>query len=326
MLQGDGLTTVLDTNDFGCWEAAVATTLGHHRSERLGPREPFQARFRAGRIGGYQVLHIQGRGRLRLSREQRENSVLWLPLRGMTRERVNGQPWLAEPGTALLLHPGDVLEGETSEELEGVSILIPPPLHGRPERLGSPLLAAGPLELEVVACARALATAAAEPSPGAAQAADPFTEALRAWTEAQARPDRRERITASRRRDSVARARDWMAPRLGERFGVVELSQAVGLSPRQLQYNFLLELGRSPMAEAKRLRLLRLRTLLLDPDQDQRRVAELMAAAGLIASGETSAAYRRWCGESPRHTRLRRRSPDPTAHLHAPPPCVNAFG
>jgi hypothetical protein len=60
------------------------------------------------------------------------------------------------------------------------------------------------------------------------------------------------------------------------------------------------------MAEAKRLRLQRLRSLLLDPSHDQRRVTDQMVAAGLIASGVTSADYRNWCGESPRQTRLRR--------------------
>ena len=97
-----------------------------------------------------------------------------------------------------------------------------------------------------------------------------------------------------------------MAARLPERFSLEDLSQAVGVSPRQLQYSFQEERGRSPLAEAKRLRLQRLRSLLLDPSHDQRRVTELMTAAGLIASGVTSADYRHWCGESPGQTRLRR--------------------
>jgi transcriptional regulator GlxA family with amidase domain len=99
-----------------------------------------------------------------------------------------------------------------------------------------------------------------------------------------------------------------MVPRLSGRFSLLELSAALQVSPRQLQYSFQEELGRSPMAEAKRLRLQRLRRLLLDPEHSAASVAELMAAAGLIASGVTSADYRRWCGESPRRTRLRRRA------------------
>lgn len=305
-LDGPGLVTVLNTEDFGCWEASVATTLGHHRSELLSPSLPFQAHFRLGRVGPFSVLHLRGRGRLRLCREQREQSVLWLPLRGITAERINGQSWLAEPGTGLLFQPGDVMEGETSETIEGLSVLIPPGLHRRPSRPGSPLLAAGPLHQRILASARALAAAAALQFAGAERAADQLTEVLREWSDRQEQPIRRERITARRRRDTVESARQWMAARLPERFSLEDLSQAVGVSRRQLQYSFLEEQGRSPMAEAKRLRLHRLRSLLLDPSQDQRRVTELMVAAGLIASGVTSAAYRDWCGESPSQTRLRR--------------------
>jgi transcriptional regulator GlxA family with amidase domain len=104
----------------------------------------------------------------------------------------------------------------------------------------------------------------------------------------------------------VQQAREWMAARLSQRFTVGELGRALAASPRQLQVSFLQEMGRTPMAEAKRLRLQRLRGLLIDPGQDQRSIAELMAASGLMASGVTSADYRRWCGESPRRTRQRR--------------------
>jgi AraC-like DNA-binding protein len=297
---------VLQTDDFGAWEAAVASTLGHHRSALLSPTTAFQVHFRLGRVGAFSVLHLQGRGRLRLNREQREQSVLWLPLRGITEERINGQTWQAEPGTGLLFQPGDAMEGETSETMEGLSILIPPGLHRRPSRPGSPLLATGPLHQRILASARALAAAAALQLAGAEHAADQLTEALREWMDRQDQPFRRERITARRRRDMVETARQWMASRLQDRFSLQDLSQAVGVSPRQLQYSFLAERGRSPMAEAKRLRLQRLRTLLLDPSQDQRRGGELMTAAGLIASGVTSADYRNWCGESPSQTRLRR--------------------
>lgn len=316
-LQGAGLATVLRTDDFGCWEASVASTLGHHRSERLEPARPFQAHFRMGRLGAFTVLHLQGRGRLRLIREQCEQSVLWLPLRGISEERINGQLWQAEPGSGLLFHPGDALEGQTSEQLEGLSILIPPSLHRPPSRPCSPLLAAGPLHQRILARARALAVAAASRPAGAEHAADQLAEALRQWAESQEQPPRRERITALRRRDTVASAQQWMRARLADRFTVVELGRAVGVSPRQLQVGFQEEIGRSPMAEAKRLRLQRLRSLLLDPEQDQRSVAELMTAAGLIASGVTSADYRNCWGESPRQTRQRSRGADREEAVHS---------
>jgi AraC-like DNA-binding protein len=297
---------VLHTRDFGCWQAAVAKILGQHRSELLSASNQFQAHFRVGRVGSYSVLHLQGRGRLRLNREQREHSVLWLPLRGITAERINGQSWLAEPGTGLLFQPGDAMEGETSETLAGLSILIPAELHRQPSRPVSPLLAAGPLHQRILASARALAVAAALQFAGAEIAADQLTQVLREWTERQEQPLRRERITARRRRETVESARQWLATRLPERFSLQDLSRALTVSPRQLQYHFQQELGHSPMAEAKRLRLHRLRGLLLDRERDNCSVAELMVASGLIASGVTSADYRRHFGESPRQTRNHR--------------------
>ncbi|MFM9047024.1 MAG: helix-turn-helix domain-containing protein [Cyanobium sp.] len=297
---------MLHTDDFGCWDAALATTLGHHRSVLLDARQPFEAHFRMGWLGPYGVMHLRGRGRLRLLREQCGHSVLWLPLRGLGEERINGSPWLAEPGNGLLFQPGDGMQGDTSEEIEGVSILIPGVLDPRPQHSGSPLLAEGPLVQRVLSCARQLATAAAQRPAGAEHAIDQFNDALGAWRDGQVEPPPRERITARRRREQVQQAREWMAARLSQRFTVAELGCALAVSPRQLQLSFLQELGRTPMAEAKRLRLQRLRRLLLDPGQDQRSIAELMAACSLIASGVTSADYRRWCGESPRRTRQRR--------------------
>jgi AraC-like DNA-binding protein len=309
-LSGEGLALDLDTEDFSCWEAAVATTLGHHRSELVSADEPFHARFRIGQLGGYGVLHLWGRGRLRLSREQHRHSVLWLPMRGMTQETINGEPWLAEPGTGLLFVPGDGMVGDTSQELEGLSILIPKELAQLPGRFGQRLLAQGPLEQAILASARQLAAAAAGQPLGAAHAADQLTDALQAWRIWHEQPPSQERLTSRRRRDTIQQARQWMATRLGDRFELAELSDAVGVSPRQLQYSFLQELGRSPMAEAKRLRVQSLRSLLLDPSQNHRSIAELMAASGLIASGVTSADYRHWCGESPRQTRLKRQLHD----------------
>jgi AraC-like DNA-binding protein len=229
--------------------------------------------------------------------------VLWLPLQGLTQERINGVDWLAEPGTALLFQPGDAMEGETGEAIEGVSILLPeasPLPHRNP---GAPLLAAGPMPQRVLACARQLALAAARRPAGAEHAADQLMEALRQWMAWEGQPSPRERITARRRRETVEEACRWMDARLEQRFGVEELSAALAVSTRQLQYTFQQELGRTPMGQAKLLRLRRLRALLQDRDQDRRSIAELMAAAGLVASGVTSADYRGWCGESPSRTR-----------------------
>ena len=294
---------MLDTHDFGCWEAGLAKILGHHSSELLNRSESFGTRIRSGQLGDCTLAHIQGCGRLRLKREQCHQSVLWLPLRGMTTERINGREWLAEPGDGLLFRPGDAMEGETSEEIEGISILLP--AHWIPEvsRPIPHLLAAGAHSQAVLRQARHLAAAIAQQPEGAIHAADQLREMLQVWIDEWLQPQRRERFTSRRRRSTVNEARQWMAERLQERFSVVECSQAVAVSPRQLQYNFQQELGHSPMAEAKRMRLQRLRGLLLDRERDSCSVAELMTASGLIASGVTSADYRLHFGESPRQTR-----------------------
>ncbi|MFN7678930.1 MAG: helix-turn-helix domain-containing protein [Cyanobacteriota bacterium] len=310
-LQDEGFVTLLDTEDFDCWQAAVGSTLGHHRSELLSPKRPFQAHFRRADIGGYTVVHLRGRGRLRMVRHQPQGSVLWLPLRGIMRECVNGVPWVAEPGTGLLFHSGDAMVGDTSQELEGLSILIPEGLHRRPAGPCTPLLSEGPLQQRILTCARWMVHAAVERTPGGDHAADALTDALRAWTLWWEQPPNRERITARRRRAMVQLAREWMATRLQDRFSVLDLSEAMEVSPRQLHYSFLQELGHSPMAEAKRLRLRRLQSLLLDPDQNPRGIAALMVASGLAASGMTSADYRHWSGESPRQTRQRQPCPIP---------------
>ncbi|MEB3361247.1 MAG: hypothetical protein VKI42_03870, partial [Synechococcaceae cyanobacterium] len=159
-LKGNGLTTVLDTDDYSCWEAAVSTSLGHHRSELLSRQGAFKACLRVAQIGACQILHIQGRGRLRLNREQGQRRVLWLPLRGISQERINGCDVLAEPGTALLFHPGDAMEGETSEKLEGLSILLPDRLPELPQ-LNAPVeqvrrLSQGPRQQRILRSARHL--------------------------------------------------------------------------------------------------------------------------------------------------------------------------
>ena len=307
-LQAPGLVPLLETDDYGCWDAAVAHSLGHHRSRLLSHSSSFKARFRLGQIEELQLIHLRGSGRLELVREQCDHAVLWMPIQGMTEEIVNGTAWLAEPGSALLFLPGDHMHGHTSDELEGISVLIPmralPGLDGS----ASPLIQAGPIHQHVLGAARELAMAAAQRPGGARWAADHLLHSLAQWAISVSDAAPRERITAVRRRALVGQAREWMEARLTERFSVIELSRALEVSVRNLQYSFQTELGCTPMAEAKRLRLRRLRQLLQAPELASSSIAELMEASGLLACGVTAADYRQWCGESPRHTRMRSRA------------------
>ena len=94
-----------------------------------------------------------------------------------------------------------------------------------------------------------------------------------------------------------------MEQHLAKRFSVVELSATLSVSVRTLQVSFKDELGCSPLAELKRMRLSQLRRLLLNPDWSDRSVAELMQEAGLLACGVTSADYQNCYGELPSRTR-----------------------
>ena len=206
-LHGAGLATVLETHDFGCWEAAVTNILGHHSSELLTRSESFRTRIRSGQLGDCTLVHIQGRGRLRLKREQCHQSVLWLPLRGMTTERINGREWLAEPGDGLLFRPGDAMEGETSKEIEGISIFLPS--HWLPEASIPipPLLAASAHSQAVLRQARHVGAAIAQQPEGAFHAAEQLRESLQVWFDEWLQPQRRERFTSRRRRSTVNEAR-----------------------------------------------------------------------------------------------------------------------
>ncbi len=206
---------------------------------------------------------------------------------------------------AMLFRPGDAMRALTSEASTGLSILVPESClrDGAPH---SPLLDQGPVDRRLIAAGLQLAWAAAWQPEGSEHAAAALVEALHRWSHPPDPHQHRERLTASRRRQTVADACGWMEAHLSCRFSLEELSRALGLSARALQCGFREQLGRTPMAEAKRRRLRRLRQRLQEADHDHRSVAELMRATGLLACGVTAAEYGRCWGESPRRTRQRR--------------------
>jgi len=282
----------------------VGSNLGEHSSDLVGPASAFSARMRFHSAGELSLLHIQGTGAIRLDRVQSQaQAVLWIPLQGVSHEVVNGEALTAEPGMAMLLRPGDRLIGHTSHQIEGLSVLLPA------ERIqaGLPtLLHRGAADQTLIGAARRFAEAlACAAEAGADAAAAAVGDALESWQLAMdaLQGGQPERITAIRRRQYVSDSCLWMAHHLEQPFEISVLAQAVGVSVRTLQYAFLQELGCTPMAEAKRMRLHRLRNLLQDPEQHTRSVAELMAASGLLVCGATAGDYRRRFGESPRQTR-----------------------
>lgn len=192
--------------------------------------------------------------------------------------------------------------GRTSESIRGVSILVPEAcLPTDAPRSASPLLHQGTAAQRLMAAAWRLAATAAHPPSGAAAAAETFADALQQWGWPSDPGDLG--ISAERRRGTVVETCRWMERHLAERFCVSELSRVTHVSVRTLQYSFQQELGCTPMAQAKRLRLRQLRRLLQMPDLATRGIGELMEACGLLACGVTAADYRQWCGETPRRTR-----------------------
>lgn len=304
LTEASGFQTLLCSDDFGAWQTVVSSTLGHHHSRLQSGSHSFSARIGCAVVDEYPVLSIQGTGRLDLLREQCADAVLWLPQEGLMQETINGVEVLAEPGTALLFRPGDVMHGLSADLVRGVSILIPP--HQLSQlQLASPLLREGLAQQQLISAAHDLVAAAAMGKPDASCAAERFADALAQDLRPPDLQDKRERVTATRRRSLVVEACIWMQERLAERFSVVELSEALDVSVRTVQNSFQTELGCSPMAELKRLRLRQLRTQLLDPELDSLSISALMNQAGLLACGVTAADYERWCGELPRRTRRR---------------------
>lgn len=296
-----GYQPLLSSSDFGEWEAAVTGSLGHHRSRLLRPADPFEATINTANVAGFQLLHLKGQGTFELQREQCGFGVLWLPIQGWTTEHINGVPYAVEPGDALLFRPGDAMVGQTSASIEGISILIPP--HLLRERSGDQRqLSRGISSRSLIQAALGLAHTAGAAEQGADLAAAALEDSLMHWQSADApAPSLRSQQRARLIDEAVA----WIQAHRHEAFSTQQLSAAMGVSIRSLQYNFVAETGFTPMAYAKRLRLQRLRALLLDPDQRASAIAACMQRAGLLACGSTAADYRRWCGESPRQTRRR---------------------
>jgi AraC-like DNA-binding protein len=304
------LQEVLRSSDFSEWEAVTRSVLGHHRSLLLGPASTFSARYRLSEAGPLQTLHIQGSGELELEREQCGCAVLWIPLRGISEERVNGHRLEIGPGNVLLIRPGDQLLGRTAPHLEGLSVLLPDTIHsklathnGGNARHGL-LLGTEAEQQRLTSAAIELLKAVQRQDRCRAMAA----QALLEHVEILSAPSKSRQLLGERRRwQLVVEASRWMEARLQQPFGIAEIAGALACPPRTLQDAFARELGRSPLAQARLLRLRALRRCLQDQRHDGETIASLMGRCGLLACGATARAYAACFGELPRATRARRR-------------------
>lgn len=310
---------MLQTRHFDEWEHHLAQTLGHHRSTLLTPEVPFASRLEVREAGGATVVAIEGRSALRLERSQPEGlAVLWLPRQGWVAERVNGEPLVAEPGSAMLCLPGDRLCGDTSLRLRGLSILLPM------ERLGgaSAWSACRDRHLErgreVVALIETAFDLVGSLRGGVGDprfACAALVEQLLYWRDLRlAEAESGPRVDAVDRRRLIRRARDWIDAHRSEPFRVSELAAALYVAPRTLQLAFRDELGHPPLVEARRLRFRALRQALLAPAPPPRSLELLFAGHGLPCTPLCRRQYTEWCGETPEESRARGLGP-PAADL-----------
>jgi AraC-like DNA-binding protein len=305
-------TSILETQHFEAWQLHLSQAIGHHRSTFLTPEIPFASRLEITRAGAVAVVSIQGQSSVRLHRTQPpDQGVLWLPQTGWVAEQVNGSPLLAEPGTAMLCLPGDDLLGDTSLQLRGVSILLPAALLGDPGSWCSCQrrhLHQGPEELALIQMARDLVglLRRAGADPGFAVTA--LADQILYWRDIGLHSARDWMRPVDRRR-LIARSREWIEAHLATPFRVTDLAAALHVSARSLQMAYREELGRPPMEEARRLRFLALRRLLLLPPAAHPSLEELFHRCGLASSSLIRRRYHQWCGETAEQTRTRASGP-----------------
>lgn len=309
-------TTQLHSRCFEEWEQHLRMTLGHHRSTLLTPEVPFASRMQVMEAGDGAVVAIEGCSAVRLKRSQpEERVVLWLPRQGWVAERVNGEPVVAEPGSAMLCLPGDELCGDTSLRVQGFSILLPFDQLGDPQswtrcrerhlERGREVVALIETALDLVATLR---SERGDPRFAFAALVDQllFWRDLRLLEEpAGPLGDASLLVDALDRRRLIQQARDWIEAHRAEPFRVTDLAAALYVAPRTLQIAFREELGHPPLVEARRLRFRALRQALLNPRAPRRCLEALFESLGLPDSYLTRRQYRQWCGETPDETRAR---------------------
>jgi len=294
---------------FDEWAENLAQSLGNHRSTLLTPEIPFSSCLRISQVGQATVLAIEGTSSVRLERVQPlDRAVLWLPRQGWVKERLNGRPVVAEPGSAMLCLPGDELVGESSPSLKGVSVVLPASLLGEPSgwlrfqsrhlREGTEVVALLHSALDLVA---SLGQASADPRFFLATVVDQ----LLFWRDLVRDVSHNRVGDAVDRRRLIACARDWIEAHLDQPFRVTDLAGALYVSTRSLQMSFCEQLGHSPLEEARRLRFRRLRQQLLTTPAAQASIESLFRRCGLTGSAHTRRHYLEWCGETPLQSRAR---------------------
>ncbi|GDX75838.1 hypothetical protein LBMAG41_09140 [Cyanobium sp.] len=291
------------TRHFEEWEHHLSQAIGHHSSALLTPDIPFSSRTTVMQAEGVTAVALEGESCVHLHRWQPPGKLLlWLPRHGWVHDRINGQPVLAERGTAMLCLPGDELIGETTCSVKGVSILLSMEALGpscRWDGFSRRHLAQGSEVVAAVDTAEQLVTAMAAEAAEATWLAGVLVEQLLFWRDLSETLPSDRTHGAVERRLQIRRAMEWIDAHLHEALWVTDLAEALHLSTRSLQFCFRQELGISPLEAIRRRRFRRLRRLLANTPLEKGSIESLFQQCGLSDSAITRRQYRQWCGETP---------------------------
>jgi AraC-like DNA-binding protein len=240
--------------------------------------------------------------------------VLWIPFRGSNLERVNGVEVVAEPGDALLFRPGDVMVGTSAEHCKGLSVVLPESLWRCIEPLSPPvrprqptLLKRGtPMGKALVAQALELYGATRNGDQARHQLAVDLQDNLKDLLAPSDPAAPLITIPTARRLELIEAADQWMSEHLASAFSSEEIASGVGVHLRTLQRAYQQERQRTPLEQARLLRLhAARRTLQGKGGAKSATVQACLEEAGLPASGRTANLYKTFFAETPRQTLLR---------------------
>jgi len=305
---------VFSSCSFDAWEQMLRNTLGEHRSHLSGPGRGFSCSVHSGSAANLQLVLLEGTGQVMLERHQGGGGVLWIPFRGSNLERVNGVELVAEPGDALLFRPGDVMVGTSAEHCKGLSVVLPESLWRCIEPLSPPARPRQPTMLKrgtpkgkaLVAQALELYGATRHGDQARHQLAYDLQDNLKELLAPSNPAAELITIPTARRLELIEAADRWIGDHLATAFSAEDIASGVGVHLRTLQRAYQQERQRTPLAQARLLRLHAARQTLQEKGgAKSTTVKACLEEAGLPASGRTANLYKTFFAETPRQTLLK---------------------
>jgi AraC-like DNA-binding protein len=302
---------VFSSCSFDAWEQMLRHTLGEHRSHLSGPGRGFSCSVHSGSAANLRLVLLEGTGQVTLERHQGGGGVLWIPFRGSNLERVNGVEVVAEPGDALLFRPGDVMVGTSAEHCRGLSVALPESLWRCVEPLSPPARPRQPSLLKrstpggkaPIAQTLELYQATCNGDQARHQLAYDLQDNLKDLLAPSNTAAPLITIPTARRLELIEAADQWIGEHLATAFSAEDMASGVGVHLRTLQRAYQQELQRTPLEQARLLRLHAARQMLQGKGgAKSATVKACLEEAGLPASGRTASLYKRHFAETPRQT------------------------